>query len=949
MDKQIKLYSVDTKAFYTDKERNYSNVKYYASRRIKNIKSELKKQAVEFVKANIDLFLDIYKYDLELELINNGIDPDEYEEDLNIKEIINISEKQIFNYLLENHVNYKNMVFIKNKSEELFCNSVESFNGIRKLNKRYLYERNEISLFESSLTRTMGFKTDETTYDLLVLRPYHYIIFKQLVNNGYCFNGKHYIILTASAGQIRTKKCVFIEESLWNKYEKTLLCGLTLNDMNNSSEKGMNLTKYMAYLALNNSATDEWKDFDINKCIVIDDFETEVSGVVDYIDVDKLKDNDIEQCIERKKMNVPIPHSDGCGWVDPSLSKYNFMTRLPWIKGLLTPNKYMKFCKEYRKKYINGEWVDDKENYKITDIYGVEHDLKDEDIKVIFTKSQFKAYKYYTNDIDEDGNIIKSGWDKYKEWFIKYNCKANKCNEEPKSKCDFRQASLNYQMLQTCTDITDDEIKYFTDPIDDYITKGYSDLETQLDMLKANKYNKKMSNLQEALMIYPEMLQEPYCKSQLSDILNKNKKQAKYGKFKTNATYTFLLPYVYAWMENVFNGDKNPKGVLNHNLTVSCKIYNKEKHVVVNRSPHLYRELGVRLNVNNKLTKKWFITNGCYTSSHDLISKLLQFDNDGDKCLFITDEVYYNIAKRNMKGIVPLYYEMAKAKPQLINRENLYEALVSGYKYGNVGQYSNKITVLWNEENADINAIKLLTCLNNFYIDGAKTGYMPKVSDVIKDRLKVANGKLPYFFQFAKDKKEDKVKKINNSTVNRICKNIENIKQNKYDFSHHGKFKYETLLNNKDIEVNIDFVKYYLSLEKKYRLTIDASDLTSKELTTCIYKSILKDMDKERIRYNIEYIDMIDMLVKYIYTERKNNKKKILWDLYGKQILKNMRNNIKEPIENGKYGMCKCCGKRFKLKSANSRQKYCDKCAKEIKLEQNKKSYNKNKENVKPL
>ena len=28
--------------------------------------------------------------------------------------------------------------------------------------------------------------------------------------------------------------------------------------------------------------------------------------------------------------------------------------------------------------------------------------------------------------------------------------------------------------------------------------------------------------------------------------------------------------------------------------------------------------------------------------------------------------------------------------------------------------------------------------------------------------------------------------------------------------------------------------------------------------------------------------------------------------------------------------MCKCCGKRFKLKSANSRQKYCDKCAKEI-------------------
>lgn len=66
------------------------------------------------------------------------------------------------------------------------------------------------------------------------------------------------------------------------------------------------------------------EEFNIDKSIVIKDFETNVNGWVDYIDVKKLKDaKTIEECIERKKMDVPIPHSDGCGWVLPTVSKKN--------------------------------------------------------------------------------------------------------------------------------------------------------------------------------------------------------------------------------------------------------------------------------------------------------------------------------------------------------------------------------------------------------------------------------------------------------------------------------------------------------------------------------------------------------------------------------------------------------------------------------------------------
>jgi transcription initiation factor IIE alpha subunit len=44
---------------------------------------------------------------------------------------------------------------------------------------------------------------------------------------------------------------------------------------------------------------------------------------------------------------------------------------------------------------------------------------------------------------------------------------------------------------------------------------------------------------------------------------------------------------------------------------------------------------------------------------------------------------------------------------------------------------------------------------------------------------------------------------------------------------------------------------------------------------------------------------------------------------------------------NEKYKSCEICDNRFKLKSANSPQKYCNKCKKEVKIKQNKDSYDK--------
>lgn len=104
-------------------------------------------------------------------------------------------------------------------------------------------------------------------------------------------------------------------------------------------------------------------------------------------------------------------------------------------------------------------------------------------------------------------------WQEYKDKFIKYNCQAAKLNEEDTS----GEGKLNYQMLQTLTDITDEELKKIAeDTIQDILNVG-SDKETMLRVLGATKENKKKNWFQQALLIYPELLNDPHSRQVIKD------------------------------------------------------------------------------------------------------------------------------------------------------------------------------------------------------------------------------------------------------------------------------------------------------------------------------------------------------------------------------------------------------------------------------------------------
>lgn len=762
---------------------------------------------------------------------------------------------------------------------------LQTHRATRELRSEYVVDKNVISVFESMLTRTLGMKTGNLYDDFMVIRTYYFDVIEDLILNGYIYNGERYVCFTASAGQIRTKKTVFIKERVWEENQKTLMCGLTVDSINERG--GININKYLAYLALCNSATDPWEEFDITKSIVVDDMETMVRGTVDFID-------HRTYTTERKVMDIPITHTDGCGMVLPSCNAKNTMVRLPWVKGLLAVFPFDRFIREADKQDPSVQ------HGVVKDIYGVEHDVLKEDIQVIFTKSQFKMYKYY------------SSWEEYIAMYQKYGCTAGKCNEEESFLPD---AKLNYQMLQTLTDISEDEIERLANRSVEKIQKVASDRETMLEVFGASSQYKNKNAFQECLSIYPELLSDPYTKEMLRQIKKNLVKEGKSAKLDLSAKYMFLIPDLYAFCQWLFLGDKDPCGLLKDG-EVSSFLYRAYGKLDCLRSPHLYREHAVRNNVVNAETKKWFAPNAIYTSCHDLISKILQFDCDGDKSLVCADPLIIEIAERNMKDIVPLYYEMAKAGAVIVTPEEIFHGLRAAWTGGNIGVISNDITKIWNSDDVDIDAIKILCMENNFCIDYAKTLYKPTRPEHINAKLSQITGmKAPHFFVYAKNKSSHQVQKTNGSVVNQLDKIVPN-KRMSFSAKNIGAFKYQYLLSNmsKKVHVSQEVIDLYNEVEKQYRYSISFYDDSAN--FSYVRDNILSRFDS----LGMNRIDVCDTLVKYLFHMKQSKRKNVFWMCFGDVVLDNLKLNV----PSGSI-QCRKCGERFIPSSPQ--QKICSSCS----------------------
>lgn len=747
-------------------------------------------------------------------------------------------------------------------------------NITRELNPDAIKDRNIINLFCSELTRNLEIKPFERSDKIMIVNVFFFEVLNSIIHNGFNYNGEHYIFYSCGAGMIRTKRFMAICERDYNRIEQTLMCGLTIDHINEMG--GMNENKLLSYKSLMSSATDRIEDFDIDKCIVVDDFEMPVMAESDFIDW-------TDYSITRKTSETVIAETDGWGMCCTKGWKSKIV-RAPWIKGLVT---FFDFQRYLREECTPDKWV-------IRDIYSKEWNIVLDDIQCILTKSMFKLYKFYNS------------WECYKARFKAYGCYFGCCKVED----DYiPKARINYQMLQSLSDMTDDEIERFIKPTVDEIQSIGQDYQMTMRLLGATEYNRNRSPMQEALMLYPELFRDVYNKEILKQTKKSLVKQARGGRLRVNGKYLLISPDPVAFCEWLFRGEQFPAGLLADGEVYTNQFKDGDELDCL-RSPHLYQEHAVRVNRRTALTDKWLGQTKCvYFSCHDMISRILQQDFDGDISLVVKDKTLTTVAKRNMAGIVPLSYDLKKARGGIIDADRLYDGVSMAYTGGSIGPISNAISKVKNSGRdlieEQIKVIAWLTMKNNQVIDYAKTLWKsepPKdIDNIIKSYTRV---KLPHFFKYAKDKEDWQVEPPNDSTMNRISKAIPDsrVKYNKAI----RKFDWRVLTDGGEYTVNEDapVIKAYNYLVRHQHQFNDEND-NVKGADTYAAK-----MMRERILADsgadLSYV--VNSLVAYLYTVKEASNKKLLWDCFGWDIVNNIRVNVEDL---GK--ICPICGRRFTL------------------------------------
>lgn len=759
-------------------------------------------------------------------------------------------------------------------------------NITRELNPDAVTDKTIINLFCSELTRSLGIKAFERSDKIIIVNVFFFEVLNSIIHNGFNYNGEHYIFYSCGAGMIRTKRFMAVCEKDYLEVEQTLMCGLTIESIN--ALGGMNENKLLSYKSLMASATDRIEDFDIDRCIIVDDFEMPVMAESDFIDY-------TDYSITRKTSETIIAETDGWGMC----CKPGFKTqivRAPWIKGLVSYFDFRGWLKEYCPA---DDWT-------VTDIYGKEWKILKDDIQYILTKSMFKLYKFYPS------------WLCYKANFKSYGCYFGCCKVEE----DYiPKARINYQMLQSLSDMTDNEIERLIAKTADEIDSVGRDYQTTMRLLGATEYNQTKSAMQEALTIYPELFKDAYNRELLKQTKKSLVKQAKGGRLRINGKYLFISPDPVAFCEWLFKGEQFPTGILENGEVYTNQFKNGDELDCL-RSPHLYQEHAVRINKRNELTDKWLGGTKCvYFSCHDMISRILQQDFDGDISLVVKDRTLTTVAKRNMQGIVPLSYDLKKARGGIIDADRLYEGVSTAYTGGSIGPISNAISKVKNANGAkmteeQIKVIAWLTMKNNQIIDFAKTLWKsepPKeIADIIK---KYTKSKLPNFFIYAKDKDPDtQVEPPNNSTMNRISAKIP-VSRIRYN-NKIGKFDW-TMLINKSVDYttreNSPIIERYNWWMWNQRRFDYGDDPHINEDDLYKYRRIAQDI----VEYSNESLDVVvNSLVAYLYTVKKSSNKKMLWACFGWTIVENLRINTAQlnPI-------CPICGKRFKPRDIC--QHYC--------------------------
>lgn len=346
---------------------------------------------------------------------------------------------------------------------------------------------------------------------------------------GFSINGISYKRLLGTNGGIKNSTIVFVSERYAEELKRRI-------DNGRDPNKALVPAKLEAYKALTCSASAPVSL--PNGILVVSDCETEFLSDIVYL----TDEGDGEPVMEaQSQVPVQLDESDGYGIMLPSLAARwseeigldyvvsGVNTRFSFEKGMAFTFDFLDFAENVAQKYI------------VKDAWGNDVDIRN--VELILTTSMVKLWDSYKSCDDYIQNCLDNGY----TFGI-----AKSCPKELES-----ERNLNYQFIQSYN-LNDDDIERLIAPTMNEIKdvlggdwrktilfmKGHSLSEDNLDKVE-NSYIK-------ALMIDRRMLNDPFVRNNIYQLIRNRINEAKVGVLKVHGNYSIVSGDPYALCQHIF-------------------------------------------------------------------------------------------------------------------------------------------------------------------------------------------------------------------------------------------------------------------------------------------------------------------------------------------------------------------------------------------------------------
>ena len=347
--------------------------------------------------------------------------------------------------------------------------------------------------------------------------------------NGFYINGIKYARLLGTNGGIKQNTIVFVNADLVDELRRRI-------DNGRDTTKELVPAKFEAYRALTCSGSTP-VSFP-RGIVIVPDCETKfIDGVVWLADSE---DGDPTMTPD-DNAEIELCASDGCGMMLPSLAERwskelglsytacGMNTRFAWEKGMVFAFDFLEFADK-----VAGRRT-------IVDAWGAERDLRN--VELVLTTSQVKLWDSYSSMEDYLENCFAN----------KYSFGITKVAEQELES----RHSLNYQFIQSYR-LTDEQLAELVMPtvneIHDVLGLDYRKtiLYFAGKHIGNGAFDASDSPEAAALMMCPDMINDPHIRMKVRAMITKRIKEAKIGVIDVPGNYTILSGDLYALCQSMF-------------------------------------------------------------------------------------------------------------------------------------------------------------------------------------------------------------------------------------------------------------------------------------------------------------------------------------------------------------------------------------------------------------